>query len=214
MYFRCWWISVDANHYRLFNISKRGHRYGWHRQSFRRRSSWRRYTGNDVIIRMAWSKCVGVYFLNVFLIAALDVMEQWGDSGPLQPKHLREAVRRVRNRGGIPGSKPFAKALWNLNFTCTINSSFLQLSFILCKLLNKNKKGDSIDWCCFHLISPPTVSYEKGQRVVDCIAKEFVLVRINKMWDEWHGQSLDIKGGQDDWFRYDRWEKVSHHDES
>jgi transcription initiation factor TFIID subunit 11 len=69
------------------------------------------YTGNDVIIRMAWSKCVGVYFLNVFLIAALDVMEQWGDSGPLQPKHLREAVRRVRNRGGIPGSKPFAKAL-------------------------------------------------------------------------------------------------------
>ena len=25
------------------------------------------YTGNDVIIRMAWSKCVGVYFLNFFL---------------------------------------------------------------------------------------------------------------------------------------------------
>jgi hypothetical protein len=96
----------------------------------------------------------------------------------------------------------------------TTNSSFLQLSFILCKLLNKNKKGDSIDWCCFHLISRPTISYEKGQRVVDWIAKEFVLVRINKMWDEWHGQSQDIKGGQDDWFRYDWWEKESHHDES
>jgi hypothetical protein len=39
VYFRSWWILVDANHYRLFNISKRGHRYGWHRQSFRRRSS-------------------------------------------------------------------------------------------------------------------------------------------------------------------------------
>lgn len=63
--------------------------------------------GNDAILRMV--TCVGVYFQS-FLIAALDVMEQWGDSGPLQPKHLREAVRRVRNRGGIPGSKPFAKA--------------------------------------------------------------------------------------------------------
>jgi len=40
-----------------------------------------------------------------FFILALDIMEAQEDSGPLHPKHLREAVRRLRKTGAIPSSK-------------------------------------------------------------------------------------------------------------
>lgn len=38
---------------------------------------------------------------------ALDAMGEWNESGPVQPKHLREAVRRIRLNNGIPKSKNY-----------------------------------------------------------------------------------------------------------
>jgi len=46
-----------------------------------------------------------VIILDWVCILALDIMEAQEDSGPLHPKHLREAVRRLRKTGAIPSSK-------------------------------------------------------------------------------------------------------------
>ncbi|ESN90355.1 hypothetical protein HELRODRAFT_108569 [Helobdella robusta] len=56
----------------------------------------------NVVIAMSG---IAKVFAGEIVETALDIQEQWQGSGPIQPKHIREAFRRVKSRSFFPNTR-------------------------------------------------------------------------------------------------------------